>query len=465
LARTESKTIPKNFRADLNEKLDQLWRIVNEIESISIELDAYTAKELYLDEPELQTAYEKLHRVEILYHDFSEIKNWLYIGLTGVYHNQLPPKKDEPFVQISHSLYQLVVYARQILVNMKTGQEKRAVAGISSFAQTLDEIRMHENQDVKVLGNRRGINGNTASVYYERILLSAGAFLANATGWQNGRGMDPGFAEYGIDYYYYNERLINLYNRFGHGLVYNFNLLTAMSPEPLLMTVEEPHWFRMIRPDPEFSLLESGEALNTTDTLTISVQAKPTPPSPPAPLQGAATNNLVLLLDVSGSMSASGRMPLLKNALRDFLELLRPDDRLSIVTYSGKAQLVLPPTSSTEKDSILNAIDHLRTGGKTDLKKGVRLAFTTASNHYLTLGNNRIILASDGVLNIPGSVKRMVKENGKTGISFSVFYFGSQDLMSRTDPLRALSGWGNGNFNHITEENVDAVLLKEAGGR
>jgi Ca-activated chloride channel family protein len=47
--------------------------------------------------------------------------------------------------------------------------------------------------------------------------------------------------------------------------------------------------------------------------------------------------NLVFLIDTSGSMSPPDRLPLVKQSLNLLVETLRPEDRVSIVTYAGDA--------------------------------------------------------------------------------------------------------------------------------
>jgi Ca-activated chloride channel family protein len=76
-------------------------------------------------------------------------------------------------------------------------------------------------------------------------------------------------------------------------------------------------------------------------------------------------NNLVFLLDVSGSMQSPDKLPLLKSAMRLLVGQLRPEDRVAIVVYAGAAGLVLPSTAGDEKQSILDAIEGLEAGGST----------------------------------------------------------------------------------------------------
>lgn len=117
-------------------------------------------------------------------------------------------------------------------------------------------------------------------------------------------------------------------------------------------------------------------------------------------LASAPANNLVFLIDVSGSMWNEDKLPLLKTAFRMLVEQLREQDRVAIVVYAGQAGLVLPSTSGANKQAILAAIDGLEAGGSTAGGAGIRLAYDIAKANYLPSGNNRVILATDGDFNV-----------------------------------------------------------------
>jgi Ca-activated chloride channel homolog len=75
------------------------------------------------------------------------------------------------------------------------------------------------------------------------------------------------------------------------------------------------------------------------------------------PLANAPANNLVFLIDTSGSMDELDKLPLLKSAFKLLTDQLREQDRVAMVVYAGSAGLVLPATSGSDKKMILSAID------------------------------------------------------------------------------------------------------------
>ncbi len=176
-------------------------------------------------------------------------------------------------------------------------------------------------------------------------------------------------------------------------------------------------------------------------------------------------NNLVFLLDVSGSMNSPGKLPLLKSAMRLLVDQLRPEDRVSIVVYAGAAGMVLEPTAHKEK--ILEAINRLNAGGSTAGGAGIELAYKTAMDHFIEAGNNRVILATDGDFNVgvssDGALTRMIEEKRESGVFLTVLGFGTGNY--KDSKMEKLADKGNGNYAYIDDIlEAKKVLVTEMGG-
>ena len=138
-------------------------------------------------------------------------------------------------------------------------------------------------------------------------------------------------------------------------------------------------------------------------------------------MQGFAHNNLLLLLDVSGSMAGKDKLPLLKRSFKYLTNIMRPEDDVSIVVYAGDASVVLKPTSASKQIQIQEVIDNLRSRGKTNVKAGFKLAYKWLSKNFKQGGNNRIILATDGEFPIDRYTYKLVEKQAERGINLSVF--------------------------------------------
>jgi len=174
--------------------------------------------------------------------------------------------------------------------------------------------------------------------------------------------------------------------------------------------------------------------------------------------------NIVLLIDVSGSMAPPERLPLIKTALGLFADTLRPDDTLAIVTYAGSSGIVLNPTPARYRDSIQRAIASLNAGGSTNGGEGLVLAYRTARQAFKRGGVNRVILATDGDFNVGVTSQQdllnLIEHERESGVFLSVFGVGTGNLKDRT--MEMLADRGNGNYAYLDSlQEARRVLIKE----
>lgn len=175
--------------------------------------------------------------------------------------------------------------------------------------------------------------------------------------------------------------------------------------------------------------------------------------------------NLVFLIDVSGSMNAPDKLPLLQSAFRLLVTKLNPEDTVSVVTYAGEAGTVLEPTKVSERAKILSAIDNLRPGGTTAGEAGIKEAYRLAQQSFVQGGVNRVMLATDGDFNVGQSddddLKRIIEEKRKSGVFLSVFGFGRGNLNDQM--MQTIAQNGNGTAAYIdTLGEAEKVLVQEA---
>ena len=176
-------------------------------------------------------------------------------------------------------------------------------------------------------------------------------------------------------------------------------------------------------------------------------------------------SNLVFLLDVSGSMRARDKLPLVINSMKLLLGSLKPADTVAIVVYAGSAGTVLEPTKVAEKHKILAALDRLQAGGSTAGAAGIRQAYALAEGTFDKKAVNRVILATDGDFNIGitnrDELKGFVERKRKSGVFLSVLGFGQGNLNDRL--MQTLAQNGNGVAAHIdTLNEAQKVLVNEA---
>ncbi len=210
-----------------------------------------------------------------------------------------------------------------------------------------------------------------------------------------------------------------------------------------------------------------------------SISVMPTPWNPGTRLvriglQGALPDgatrpalNLVFLIDTSGSMEEPNKLPLLKQSLALMLGQLHANDQVAIVAYAGSAGEVLPPTKASDKDRILNALDHLDAGGSTAGAEGLELAYKVAEGMTEKGEVSRVLLATDGDFNVgiddPDALKTYIAAKRETGVYLSVLGFGRGNLDDAT--MQALAQNGNGTASYIdTLNEARKVLVDQLTG-
>lgn len=169
-------------------------------------------------------------------------------------------------------------------------------------------------------------------------------------------------------------------------------------------------------------------------------------------------SNLVFLIDVSGSMSAENKLPLLKEGMSALVGELDFEDRLSIVTYASNPGVALHSTSGENKTTILEAIQSLNSGGSTNGAGGIKEAYRIATENFIEGGNNRIILGTDGDFNVGVSSQdeliELIEEMRETGIFLTVVGLGTGNYQEGT--MEQLANHGNGTFEYV--DNTDQAL-------
>ena len=239
-------------------------------------------------------------------------------------------------------------------------------------------------------------------------------------------------------------------------------------PEDAVRAEEFINYFDYDYPDPEEGRT-FGDYVEIADCpwnpaaklMMIGIQGKrlekeETPPS-----------NIVFLIDSSGSMNSYDKLPLVQSAFSVLAEKLTENDRISIVTYAGRTDTLLSGMSGRNKDEILEALYSITAKGGTNGEGGIEKAYDLAEKYFIKGGNNRVILATDGDLNIGASSEdelvKLIESKRDKGIYLSVLGFGTGNY--KDNKLEAIADNGNGNYSYIDSiEEARRVLVQEMSG-
>ena len=240
-----------------------------------------------------------------------------------------------------------------------------------------------------------------------------------------------------------------------------------LPPADAIRTEELVNYFSYDYPkptgnDPVKITVEAGTCTwNTAHRLVrIGLKAKE------IPTEQLPASNLVFLIDISGSMWGANRLDLVKSSLKLLVNNLRNKDKVAIVTYAGSAGVKLEATSGGDKQKIREAIDELTASGSTAGGAGIHLAYQIAKKNFISDGNNRIILCSDGDFNVGVSsaegLEQLIEKERKSGVHLTVLGYGMGNYKDKK--IQVLAEKGNGNHAYIDNlQEANRVLVGEFG--
>lgn len=162
-------------------------------------------------------------------------------------------------------------------------------------------------------------------------------------------------------------------------------------------------------------------------------------------------NNFVFLIDTSGSMSSYNKLGLFQDSFRLLANSIGENDTISIVTYASGVRVVADGVNGSNKLELVEAVDSLMAGGSTNGSGGIQKAYEIAQKHFITDGNNRILLATDGDFNVgiynDGQLNDFISSKRKSGVYLSVLGYGIGN--TQHDTMELLAKNGNGNAYYI----------------
>ncbi|MGB1017803.1 MAG: VWA domain-containing protein [Chitinophagales bacterium] len=177
-------------------------------------------------------------------------------------------------------------------------------------------------------------------------------------------------------------------------------------------------------------------------------------------------NNIMFLIDVSTSMAKNNKMEMLKTSIKNLTAILRDIDRVAIITYNQKTNIVLESVSGNNKSEIITALDSLKTGGLTNGVKGITTAYDMLEYYYIPEGNNQIILATDGLFSefnnelTENELNKLVKKQAEKNMKLTVVGFGKQE--EGKNLMGKLAKNGNGQYIQISNDYMTRdVLIRE----
>lgn len=454
-AMSQTENIPELYREKLKGRIEKTKLLTDNYLEMVKSLEELTQHHNYLNRDALPGLYKYLDRYSLHCFDFSAIKYLMDQELKAAY-NQTFRQPDLDLLQDN------VANTLELILAMRRNDRKESMVYFdkvynlitdTAFVNRLKGLWTDKGFDIEKWESSKYLAVLDGSEY---ILEQADFFMQGQKTWSD----DLAFYDEYSDSYFYAEKAVHYYNCPKGGVASFYNDVITLETEPMVKMLEEPMWFEVIyrKLEEEVEDLEMNQ-----EELPVAESGLKHRDPTIVTLDGFASNNMVFLLDVSSSMNSPDKLPLLKEAFGYLLNLMRPEDHVSIVQYSSSAEVILPNTSAVNKEVINTAINGLTYGGKTNSMEALIKAYNHANEHFIAEGNNRIILATDGKFEVDRRMQKIIKRNALKGVQLTVFCFGARTYASVRENLRGITKIGGGNFAHIKEnDGAFSALVQEA---
>lgn len=264
---------------------------------------------------------------------------------------------------------------------------------------------------------------------------------------------------------YESADLYSYVNSKNHRFVFDLVPLVIPEPEPEALVVEEKEIAVLIENiDDTAAAAEEPlekETPEGAEEIKDPVETIPEKPLTDFDSRAYRPNNIVFLVDVSGSMNQNGRMDILKASMIKLVAMMRPEDKISLVSYARSASVLLEPTSGANKEEIIAEIRALSPQGATNGERGLKQAYSTAKASFISNGNNRVYIATDGVFRVSEveAIEKLVTKNSRRKINLSVLGIKGTNFTKKK--MAELAKLGKGDFLDMEDFDKSAEGLKQ----
>lgn len=176
---------------------------------------------------------------------------------------------------------------------------------------------------------------------------------------------------------------------------------------------------------------------------------------------------LTLLLDNSGSMERVDRRQTLRRAFALLAQQLKPIDQVTLISFARRPRLLADKISGAQASQLVQIIENLPSEGGTNIQSALQLAFEKAREQQVDAAQNRIILLTDGAVNLgdanPDSLSQMITTMRDAGIAFDAAGIVADGL--NDEVLEALSRQGDGRYYLLdSPESADDGFARQIAG-
>ncbi len=422
----DSLNIKKSENDTLDKYLKNMYDILENLQKNSDSIEIYVNNFSLKNDSTYSKGFKLLKKSENLFALYEKKKKKFVYEIEKIYSKYKIKNSKNPFITTNNAFENLFITIYELSEALKKNQ----VLFIERKCKDLIKNIFDLNGKAGFYLKNTSYNKKRLYNIYDDIIFDAKLILKITKKFLKENKYPQGYNNIlPKNYFYYNEKMLNYFNRQGFGMCYDFNLLADLSDSLILKKAQLSPFFVVLYPKKETYLL-----------------------------QNAPSNNLILLIDVSSSMKGENKLELIKIGLKNLISSIRDEDFVSIITYSKKANIIVENVSGKRKDTLYKLINSLELKSNTKLHRGLKKSYKICNRYYLWHGKNRIFLLTDGILSVKKRTKRMIKNNAYK-ISLSIFYLNKFD--GKYPKINELSTLGNGNSIKVNKNNINSAFLDE----
>lgn len=172
-------------------------------------------------------------------------------------------------------------------------------------------------------------------------------------------------------------------------------------------------------------------------------------------------HNLLYLVDASSSMNSQNKLSLLKESVNYIVKLQRSSDKISLVKFSSSADIYLENVPCEQKEMIYSKVNHLSASGNSNMYAGLKKSLEIIDSSFIEEGINKILLITDGKVEIDGQVMKLAKQLKKKGIYLTIVLIGENIPTTTTESFTKLLSKCSGKLIQLNSGNhLDALVLE-----
>ncbi|TAE48134.1 MAG: VWA domain-containing protein [Bacteroidetes bacterium] len=415
-------TLPDEREAAVAEKLSQLRRLHEQLFQLVARLEAYTTTADYREDMHLEQGYGYISRLAILYEDFSNVSARLQFDLQEVRNALAPADGPEPYAAVQRELMPLLRHSRSLLYAVRQGDTAEVRRQSLTLVKSINLAAGRKAATLKSIVPPPGQNPLAA---YEAVLSQARELRSMALDYLGGAAVGASWQAYEREYFFFNQLMVNKFSRPGESVTASWNRIARMADLPLLCVSGEVNWV--------FALVPPRRSLATR-----AVAAAP---------EG---RNLVVLLDISGSMGRPEKLPLARKTLAELVADLQANDRISLVTFTETAQVQQVSADNSSRNSLISSLSNLKPEGGSEIVPGLELAYAELAQHSAAGKRSEVLLITDGGFDLPETLAPLIRSQQEAGIHLSTRYVGVEE--ARMAPrLRRMAELGGGDYRYLQQ--------------